>query len=314
MKSALTALRSAIEADSLKELLFDSLYQRRRVISGTSLQNLKGIESRESPLWTCSTVPKPVIVAIKDMLRKRNLQEDFDEWEEFDIPKYVLMSSDGATPLEPEQLEGGGIVLDEQWYVRWQVVFIVRQFAGYFGASSCSLQELCRLAGIQPDSTIENGLNDEFQVQTFAAGTSRKVLTHRKNGHKSKTKSQSGTKSRISEIIWEGLVWKTLKEELKWTLDVGTRPRDFYYLPPGVSKGRGFSNRKDYWDSKTLVYNVLKTHEVWSANPVCQELLQKKKDLEDVYDKLKSAKKLPKGELKLAFLQDHLKGEGGSEE
>lgn len=72
-----------------------------------------------------------------------------------------------------------------------------------------------------------------------------------------------------------------------WSLDVGRRPTDFYFLPPGVERRRGFSNRKDYFDSVKLVVNFIQTDDRWKDRSEVVEALDLFKKLGDFKNTIK---------------------------
>lgn len=92
---------------------------------------------------------------------------------------------------------------------------------------------------------------------------------------------QGQTGASINKRLFDRVIWKTLVE-LGWTLDVGNRPRDFYYLPPGVSRGRGFSNRKDFFDSVKLVVAFIKTDSRWKDRPEVVQSLARFAELDEL--------------------------------
>jgi hypothetical protein len=88
-----------------------------------------------------------------------------------------------------------------------------------------------------------------------------------------KTRVNSGVdKPKKHRQYFFDVVWKTLTG-LGWTLVVGTRPTDFYFLPPGVQRGRGFSNRVDFFDSYRLVVTFLKTDPRWKDEEQVKEAI-----------------------------------------
>ena len=80
-------------------------------------------------------------------------------------------------------------------------------------------------------------------------------------------------------------------------MDVGTRPTDHDFFPKGVERRRGFSNRKDYFDSTKLVINFIKTDSRWKDRPEVVEALELFDKLSELKDKLKLPKNLDVDEL-----------------
>ena len=65
--------------------------------------------------------------------------------------------------------------------------------------------------------------------------------------------------------LFYDIVWKTCMK-LGWRLEVGNRPKDYYYLPPGVCRKdpqRQFKNRVDFFDSIKQVLNFLPNESYW---------------------------------------------------
>ncbi|CAM9942054.1 unnamed protein product, partial [Discosporangium mesarthrocarpum] len=58
-------------------------------------------------------------------------------------------------------------------------------------------------------------------------------------------------KRAFDEVIWPGLLARG------WTHDLGSRPNDNYFLPPGIIRGSKFRTRVDYFDSSKQVMHYL---------------------------------------------------------
>eukprot|EP00656_Telonema_subtile_P026817 TRINITY_DN2879_c0_g1_i2.p1 TRINITY_DN2879_c0_g1~~TRINITY_DN2879_c0_g1_i2.p1 ORF type:complete len:1616 (-),score=156.44 TRINITY_DN2879_c0_g1_i2:254-5101(-) len=62
-------------------------------------------------------------------------------------------------------------------------------------------------------------------------------------------------KSAFEHHLWPALL------QLGWKFEVGLRPCDKYYLPPGITSRKGQQHRVDYFDSKMQVVHALRQNE-----------------------------------------------------
>ena len=186
--------------------------------------------------------------------------------------------------------------LDMNWYILWQVLLIVHglasecidwEFVTVFDKSTgskvqeCiySLEKLCTVLKVNVEDA-ENMLEkvtvssaDYENVRKAAAElrdletdepTSKGKTTKRKKSREGSSKiikkkvcSPINKNRLFFEIVWEALVG------LGWTLEIGNRPKDFYFMPPGMTRKSGFKNRVDYFDSVPLVMNFITTDVHW---------------------------------------------------
>lgn len=82
-------------------------------------------------------------------------------------------------------------------------------------------------------------------------------------------------------------------EENGWTVEKKTRLNspshtDYYYFPPGVSRGLGFRARVDYWDSLPLLMSALKDRTDDAVSQFVVNVYNKGKDVEKLMRKNKS--------------------------
>jgi hypothetical protein len=69
---------------------------------------------------------------------------------------------------------------------------------------------------------------------------------------------------RVKESEWDAL-WPAL-EGAGWSVESGSRPRDFFWLPPGVNRGDPAAKvRVHYFDSRSTVLSFVKESAEWSA-------------------------------------------------
>lgn len=188
--------------------------------------------------------------------------------------------------------KGGRI--NETWYLLWQVVFVVHCFAEEFvrgNGGHYSLQALCKVVGVDladAEAVVEQGIeNREYAIQ-FSSKSGKVHPKKPRSTNKGPT-TRTARKGVLSfdRRLFHEIIWKTLVEEFGWTLDVGNRPNDFYFIPPGVKRCRGFQNRKDYFDSQLQVMNYLKTDSKWKNEPKIMEALALVKSLSELKEKLK---------------------------
>jgi hypothetical protein len=189
--------------------------------------------------------------------------------------------------------KGGQI--NETWYLLWQVVFIVHCFAEEF-ISVCDVQfslgALCEVVGVDVASArlvVEQGIETKKYSIDFA---SKNVKGRPKKKSDTKTRSATHTAStvrdpKVNRRLFDDIIWKTLVEKLGWTLDKGHRPTDYYYLPPQVKRGCGFTARKDFFDSVLQVMNFIKTDSRWKDEPKVVEALDLFNKLTELKTKLK---------------------------
>ena len=212
----------------------------------------------------------------------------------------------------------GGRQVHEEWYLLWQVVYVVHSFAKEFITKSStegaqySLETLCRHVGVdhgKAQAVIDLGIETKEYDVCFESkkGKSRPQIQNRRSRSQRRSprsraqapkqtplKRQSGPS--YNRALFDRVIWNTLVK-LGWSLDVGTRPTDHYFLPKGVERRRGFSNRKDYFDSTKLVINFIKTDSRWKDRPEVVEALELFDKLSELKDKLKLPKNLDVDEL-----------------
>merc|ERR1711935_202524 len=103
-----------------------------------------------------------------------------------------------------------------------------------------------------------------------------------------------------------GILIDRLKE-LGWNVDRGNRPNDWYLLPPGVSRGKGFKNRIDFFDSAPLVINCLKTDTRYCNQPAIKSIMKEYLMCQIEFDKMKSVKSRALKTLSSKEIVEHLK-------
>jgi hypothetical protein len=240
-------------------------------------------------------------------------------------------------PRSADCFRTGVAELDEDWYIIWQVLYVVQAFAAYYICDTdvlgSFLEIMCAQVGIdiaKATNAIENGIKIDVYTpksQYCAPGqeilfTSKGRTKPRRQGEKLKANatgqfkkkrapnaSDDVFKSRFNKILFDEVIWKTL-ESIGWTIEFGNRPTDIYCFPPGVRRGCGFKNRVDFFDSRKLVLDCCRDDPKFKDLKEVKECVALYSALYDLVDSLKARKKLPKGELNIAWLKQQLAEHG----
>lgn len=295
-----TAMVRAACGDNKEELKFVSLVAKDEVLNESSLQSFKGFKEGNF-FRKHSTVRKGILACMLEIQAYRDaLELGFvqEQWDVKIVPQgtsHEVLVVKGSSPAAAETANVEGVigyprhansamkdgVVNEDWYLLWQVVFVVHCFAEEFignplgGKVQFSLETLCDHIGVdfvRTQAVLYQGIDVADYEVNFVGKTRRqqKKRTPRKRAPCQAVQSYKGPS--INKKMFEGVIWKALVG-LGWTLDVGTRPTDYYYLPPGVSRCRGFSNRTDYFDSTKLVVGFITTDPRWKDRSEVVEAL-----------------------------------------
>jgi len=151
----------------------------------------------------------------------------------------------------------------------------------------------------------KRGRQSPSVLETASKPTKKRKNTGKGKGGSSSKGSGAPSKSKKRNFLFWTLVWPRLMKEAGWTLDTGNRPTDYYFMPPNVLRHRGFSNRKDYFDSVKQVLDVLEQHEIWSADETCKDIVRDCKRCAKKLDELAAQKQVPK-EMTLLWLRSKL--------
>mmetsp|Transcript_7558 Transcript_7558/g.17316 ORF Transcript_7558/g.17316 Transcript_7558/m.17316 type:complete len:284 (-) Transcript_7558:651-1502(-) len=157
-------------------------------------------------------------------------------------------------------------VVDEWWYLLRQVVPIVYAFGLGFCCSEDNasmedtdlLRRICHDLRVDFDRT-QKALDNKLEfAPRILMPMGRVKQSQRKSRRSSKPadpakhkktlppKTQGRHLNGLNAKVFDEVVWKCLVS-LGWRLEIGTRPRDFSFFPPGVERRRGFSNRTDFF-------------------------------------------------------------------
>ena len=194
-----------------------------------------------------------------------------------------------------------GSQINEQWYILWQVMYIVYSFAAEFVAqpSESLLKDICHAIGAdlaQARAVVKRGMVKRDDSE----GAMQKPRA-RANSNRPRQKAPNASGPSINRCLFDGIVWKMLCG-LGWRLEIGNRPKDFYFLPPGVERKRGFSPRVDYFDSVPLVMKFIRTDPRWKDHAEVVKSL----DLFERASKLRGKLKMPKSGFDLDSLLSQL--------
>lgn len=232
-----------------------------------------------------------------------------------DDPVVVAFTTLGGAPLDgmPRRVDfvrQHNGTINEMWYLIWQIVYPVHSiFVGLFEETSSTipitgkrddefLHELCHALKVdyyQARLAINTGIRDDLAAPQLIF-TSRASLEepkrrgpgmtskHHKPSNKVRAvRVQKVAKPKVkreagggicSKVLFFDIVWKALTG-LGWTLLVGNRPTDYYFLPPGVKRGRefGFKPRVDFFDSYKQVLAFLQSDPRWKDKDEIKECL-----------------------------------------
>ena len=214
----------------------------------------------------------------------------------------------GAMPRPIDFVSKRHGTIHEDWYMIWQVVYpahviltgLIKEMPATIVAATPGYDFLNLIClGLNVDverarSAIEVGIRNDLAApqMTFTSrvhvglkGRARQKTTSRPKTTKSEvnrevtnarksTASGEKTGGAFSRSMFFETVWKALTA-LGWTLLVGNRPTDFYFMPPGVQRGKkfGFKPRVDFFDSYKLVLQFLRTDGRWKDKVDVSECL-----------------------------------------
>jgi hypothetical protein len=200
--------------------------------------------------------------------------------------------------------------VNETWYIIHQIIFVIDAFASKFLCESkYSLETICLHLGVDVGMArhaIERGVRIYSESLKVKAETRRNKAS---KGRRQKSKDKSSgsnkpakrtsigppksSKANNKSLFWQ-IVWSCLKDELGWTLEHGNRANDIYAFPPGVSRGRGFKNRVDFFDSSLQIMTFIETDTRWKDRPEVVQCLKLYEQCKNLLEQLRANKSLPK--------------------
>ena len=302
---------------ALSKLKFVSSVAKDEIVDESTLKSFEGFEDRTF-FSKNSTFRKGILASLLEVQAYRDSMElaDIPKQSDLKIMPHQAKSHEVVIVDGSAAASGGASVygyprhldsvvksgrVNKDWYLLWQVVYIVNCFSDEFlgkrrnGENVLSLERLCNHIGVdhvKAQAVLDKGIDTKEYSITFAGqkATSRQPKKRAPRQHAPRQAAPKQSKGpTINKSLFDGVIWKALVG-LGWKLDVGTRPTDHYFLPPGVFRRRGWSNRKDYWDSAKLVMNHIRTDSRWKDVPEVAAAL----DLFDKLDQFKSTLKFPK--------------------
>ena len=222
--------------------------------------------------------------------------------------------------------------LDFHWYVVWQFLLVTHGVAScnvewekevlIEGENSrksttiiYSLEKLCKAMKFDDGGTenfiddvkrmLENVQKSAISYEKMKIKISDDSLKKAKESKKrenmkkiSKPPSQVVKRKGKSMInqnrLFFDIIWNTLLS-FGWTLEYGSRPSDFYYMPPGVTRkmGENFKNRVDFFDSVVQVLNFLNNNGAWKNKKEIAEAMSLFWQVTKFYQDKRSNKTLP---------------------
>ncbi len=172
----------------------------------------------------------------------------------------MLMGYKTAMDVAANQMD----MIQTTWYLARQVYFVVSVISqvALKDEPSFSPHHLLHILGI--DTLVGQAAvkcDVVPQESTLVAPKPERIRKQIQRTQKKESckalKKKAAPKERVNNNLFWQIVWSTLKDEHGWQLEHGNRPNDFYALPPGVARGKGFRNRVDFFDSVPLSKFIL---------------------------------------------------------
>ena len=225
--------------------------------------------------------------------------------------------------------------LDEVWYIIWQVLYIVHVFADHY-LRGCDvhgnfLEKLCHEVSIdflkaklavdagikldihlpkikfciprQPEISKRKSIQrrQKIKLEEKCSGSKIKISSG-KTKIRAWNSSQPILRQKFNSFLFDKIIWEALVS-LGWTIELGNRPTDTYYLPPGISRGQRYKSRIDFFDSRRQVLDICREQINWKDCKEVQEAVKLYFDMLTFLGSLKAARTIPKGVLSLAWLK-----------
>ena len=177
------------------------------------------------------------------------------------LPKPIILGKNTPMSSQTEITK----MIHKQWYLSRQIILVVDIFAKKYLAKDdnvYSLETLCKRIGVASD-LVNRFVNFDVKLDLTSSlfyGKDFKAIYSKGNKLRNiinrditnRKMQKTGPKRSISMPVRKLLFWKVLIEGLKklgWKIEIGSRPNDWYLLPPGVERGKGFKPRVDFFDS-----------------------------------------------------------------
>ena len=222
--------------------------------------------------------------------------------------------------------------IHKSWYLVRQILVVVDAFAKKYlvDDKSYSFEILREKLGVTLESTslflkekVELDLEScLFYGKDFESIYSRgnninpcKQRSSRKrsmtSAFKTKTKKPRTLSTPVKKLLFWDVLIKRL-QELGWNIERGNRPGDWYLLPPGVVRGRGFKPRVDFFDSAPLVINCLKTDTRYCNLPEIKSIMAEYRECQVRYEEMKASKSIKLKTLSNIEIVEYLRGDAGA--
>lgn len=186
------------------------------------------------------------------------------------------------------------------WYLSRQIIFVVDTFAKKYLAkdeTAYSFGALCKEVGVSSELASEFLKRDirlDVESSLFYGKDFKAIYSkgNKLNGSIDRTIKTRKTGSK-SMPVRKLLFWNIIVTELKmlgWKIALGYRESDWYLLPPGVIRGKGFKPRIDFFDSAPLVIKCLKTDLRYCNLPEIKKILVEYHLCQTKYEEMKAGK------------------------
>jgi hypothetical protein len=190
--------------------------------------------------------------------------------------------------------------IQETWYLCWQVIHVIDSFAQrYLRESPYSLEKLCSALHVDANTisaairSITYGRQPSHRKNSKRKAPSRDPGGPKKKSRKKEAKTGQRGPSESKAFMWP-IIWECLTRKCGWHLENGNRPNDFYAHPPGISRGRGFKNRIDYFDSAKHLMAQVRSNPKWCNLPAVKEAVKEYDSCNSLYQEIKGSKSMPK--------------------
>ncbi|MGK3733770.1 MAG: hypothetical protein ACI8RD_000016 [Bacillariaceae sp.] len=174
-------------------------------------------------------------------------------------PAPIIWRNDSSVMGQRNVLE----TIHKPWYLIRQIIFVVDMFAKKYlvkeDKTAYSFDALCKKIGVSSELASEFLKRDiklDLKSPLFYGRDFKSIYS---KGNKldgsadrtvtvPKTRKTGSTSMPVRKLLFWNIIIYRLKV-LGWKVDRGHRESDWYLLPPGVKRGKGFKPRIDFFDS-----------------------------------------------------------------
>lgn len=187
--------------------------------------------------------------------------------------------------------------IHRMWYLARQVYVVIDSLA-QVALPAFSRDHLLRLLGIE--TKVMQAVLEKDSVETQKSLGAQTTIRRNKQSQnrekvttvKSQKKIGPPKERTNNKLFWE-IIWTCLRDKFGWQLEHGNRPNDFYALPPGVARGKGFRTRIDFFDSILQVLDFIRKDPRWKEIPEIKACVDEYSACKNLYDSLVSTRKMP---------------------